>query len=53
MLPRGGAIVEPQVPMFYDMSSDPQEAFNLSSTVQTNFWIGLPSTAKSPSTRRA
>jgi hypothetical protein len=32
-------IVEPQVPMMYDLSSDPQEIYNLFDTVQTNGWV--------------
>jgi arylsulfatase A-like enzyme len=32
-------IVEPQVPMMYDLSSDPQETYNLFDTVQTNGWV--------------
>ena len=35
-------IVEPQAPMTYDLSSDPQEMYNLFATVQTNGWIFLP-----------
>ena len=30
------------MPMAYDLSSDPQEIWNLSATVQTNGWMLLP-----------
>jgi arylsulfatase A-like enzyme len=35
-------IVEPQILMFYDLSSDPQEMYNLTATVQTNGWLLTP-----------
>ena len=35
-------IVEPQMPMTYDLSSDPQEMFNITNTKQDNGWMVLP-----------
>jgi hypothetical protein len=32
----------PQVPMFFDLSSDPHENFNLWSATLTMGWLGLP-----------
>ena len=35
-------IVKPQFPMFYDLSSDPHEDWNLMSTKLTNLWMMAP-----------
>jgi arylsulfatase A-like enzyme len=35
-------IVEPQLPMFYDLSSDPHEDWNLMSTKMDSAWIAAP-----------
>ena len=35
-------IVQPQFPMFYDLSSDPHEDWNLFDTELTNGWIMAP-----------
>ena len=35
-------IVEPQLPMFYDLSSDPHEDWNLLATKMNNGWMFAP-----------
>jgi arylsulfatase len=35
-------IVKPQAPMFYDLTSDPHENWNLFSTQLENFWMLAP-----------